>query len=302
MCVHVPCSFNMATAKLPSTTPTTNYVLRPRSLSRKLLHYSLHLPTLTKALILLAIVLVGSTIYALDLSPESAFSDRHNPVNVYLVKYSWGWTLLIITPAAILSSSLYNGLNITNIFRHLSRLVVSHVIWFSVTSLIVLLDSSVGSCAVNEVTGRHECLKKGHLWLGFDISGHVFLLTYCIYVISEECANIKLEIWYEFPEFLSHENAVTNKLSQNTKDTLLLIHQISSWIIEPLELLCLALVLVWAVMVVSTSLYFHTFAEKVLGYLCALLSWHCTYNWLYGRSKYLPCRPDDGYLHPLRAL
>ncbi len=286
----------------PSTSPDMDYILRPRSMTRRLLHHSLHLPSQTKAKILLVVVFLGSTLSAFDLVPDSAFSDRHNPVNIYLVKYSWGWSLLVLVPVTFFSASLYTGLKLTGVMRHMSRLFVSHVIWFSVTSLIVLLDSSVGSCEVNEINSRDVCIKQGHLWLGFDISGHVFLLTYCIYVITEECANIRLEIWYEFPETVSQENAVTEKLSDDTKRTLLQMHKVITWIIEPLELLCLALLVVWGVMVVSTSLYFHTFLEKMLGYLCAVLSWYCTYHWLYGRSNFLPCKPNYGHFHPQRTL
>lgn len=156
-------------------------------------------------------------------------------------------------------------------------------------------------CCFNH-TGRSECIRGGHSWLGFDISGHVFLLTYCIYVITEECANIKLEVWYEYPEAITQENAVTDKLNQRRKDTLLLLHKIGSFFVEPLELFCLALMLIWVVMVGSTSLYFHTFVEKLLGYLIAFLCWYGTYSLLYSRKPFLPSRPDEGCLHPQKTL
>ncbi len=289
-------------ANFSTSNPTTDYVLRPRSLTRRLLHYSLHLPARTKSIILLVVIFLGSTLSAFDMVPDSAFSDRNNPVNIYLVKFSWGWTLLVLVPVTFFSASLYTGLKLTKILQHLSRLAISHVIWYLVTSLIVLLDSSVGTCQVSNIDYRHECLKQGHLWLGFDISGHVFLLTYCIYVITEECANIRLEVWYEYPETLSQENTVNEKLNEKLKETLLSIHKVISSIIESLELLCLALIVIWGVMVISTSLYFHTFIEKMLGYLCAVLSWYCTHHWLYGRSEFVPCKPNHGHFHPLRRL
>ena len=281
---------------------TADFVFRPRSLARRCLHYTLHLPVETKALILLVIVLLGSVIHALDLSPYTNFADRNNPVNIYLVKYSWGWTLLVIAPATFFPAVLYSGLCWRTILRHLSRLVVSHLIWLSVTSLIVLLDSQVGTCEDDEIIDRSACIRKGHLWLGFDISGHIFLLTYCIYVITEECANIKLEVWYEYESVLEQEKHVVDKLSPKAVETLTTMHKMTSWLIEPLELLCLTLILIWVAMVVSTSLYFHTFVEKVLGYVCAWLSWYLTYRWLYGKSKYLPCLPSEGYLNPQRIV
>jgi len=45
-------------------------------------------------------------------------------------------------------------------------------------------------------------------------------------------------------------------------------------------LLCL-LMLVWDVMIICTSLYFHTFLEKVLGTMCGVWAWYFLYRVLY---------------------
>lgn len=280
--------------------PSSSFVFRPRSLARKLYHNTLHLPVPTKALILLLIVVLGSVLCAVDLSPDTHFADPKNPINVYLVKLCWGWTLLVVAPITFFSSVLYSGLQRKTILQHLGRLAVSHAIWMTVTSLIVLLDSSVGVCAVDDITDRSVCIKNGHVWTGFDISGHVFLLTYCIYVITEESANIKLEVWYEYPNTIAQENHVTDKLTEREKNGLPMLHKMASWIVEPLEFLSLALVLVWTVMIAATSLYFHSFVEKVLGFACGYVAWYLTYKCLYGKHPYVPCRPDEGLLHPNR--
>ena len=62
-----------------------------------------------------------------------------------------------------------------------------------------------------------------------------------------------------------------DKNPERVKTGLPLLHKIASWIIEPLELLSLALVLVWTVMSAATSLYFHSFVEKVLGFACGYI-------------------------------
>lgn len=133
--------------------PSDNFVMRPRSLNRRLIHYTLHLPVLTKAAILLAVVMLGSTICSLGMSPDSAFANPNNPLNIYLVKFSWGWTLLAVAPITLTTAALYSGLYLGKVLRHLSRLAVSHVIWYTVTSLIVLLDSRVGTCEIEDITG-----------------------------------------------------------------------------------------------------------------------------------------------------
>lgn len=278
-------------------------IVQPKSFVRKVVHRTLHAPVLNKALLLLSIVLLGSSLCAYELSPNSPLSDRQNPLNVYLVKLSWGWTLICVMPTVLVTSFLYSGLTFQVILRHFGRLGVAHLIWMSITSLFVLIDGYTGVCSDNEaISERSECIKRGYHWAGFDISGHIFLLTYCIYVITEECANIKLEIWDEYEGALQFENHVVDKLTDNTKQLLPQAHQLSSYFIDKLEILALTEILLWTIMVTATSLYFHTFAEKVLGYLFGVGMWFVTYRLLYGRSAYLPCSPDEGILHPLRHL
>lgn len=278
-------------------------LVRPKSLMRKIVHSTLHLPVLNKALLIFAIVLTGSTLCAYDLSPESPFSDRLNPINIYLVKLSWGWTLICILPTVMFTSFLYSGLNFRVILRHFARLGIAHLIWLTVTTLFIVIDGYTGTCTGDEgILERSVCIKKGHYWLGFDISGHVFLLTYCIYVITEECANIKLEVWYEYSGALHYENRVVDKLTEETKQLLPRMHGLASWVVDKLEILALTEILLWMVMVIATSLYFHTVAEKLLGYVFGFVAWYVTYGVLYGRSRYLPCKPDEGILHPLRHL
>lgn len=277
--------------------------IQPKSVMRKLVHNTLHLSVLNKALLVLMIVLLGSALCAFDLSPETVLSDRHNPMNVYLVKFSWGWTLVCIVPIVMVTSFLYSGFDLKVVLQHFGRLGVAHLIWMSFTTLFVVIDGYTGVCTGNEdVVDRSECIKRGHYWYGFDISGHIFLLTYCIYVITEESANIKLEIWDEYEGALHFENRVVDKFNQKTKQLLPQVHRLVSYFIDKLELLAMTEVLLWMVMVIATSLYFHSFAEKLLGYMFGLLAWYLTYGLLYGRSRFLPCKPEEGILHPLRHL
>ena len=277
--------------------------IRPKSLMRKIVHNTLHSPVLNKAILLLIIVVLGSTLCTFELSPETPFSDSRNPMNVYLVKLSWGWTLICIFPTILITSFLYTGFNFRVVLRHFTRLGIAHLIWLSVTTLFVVIDSYTGICIENEdILERSACIKRGLYWSGFDISGHIFLLTYCIYVITEECANIKLEIWDEYNGTLHFENRVVDKLTDRMKEILPQVHRLTSYFIDKLEILALTEILMWMVMVIATSLYFHSFAEKILGYVFGLLAWYLTYGLLYGRSAYLPCKPEEGVLHPLRHL
>lgn len=248
---------------------------------------------------ILCLVLLGSILQQVSLIPRlSFFGDRENFINVYMVKWSWGWTLLCIAPTVIVMSFLYTGADLVGMVRHCSRIGVSHVLWFTLTSLFNLASKILGQCSEKEFSHRTVCLSHGAQWDGFDISGHVFLLTYCILVISEEVSSVKSELWCKYGELLLNENKVTS----NSQTSLLLkVYRYTSAFIQVLRVLATLEMVVWFLMVVSTACNFHTFAEKILGYGVAVLSWFITYKIWYG-NKWAPSTPEDGHLNPMRVL
>lgn len=277
-------------------------VLRPaNTLVRKLLHYSVHLPVSSKAPVVMVTLLLLSFVAWLDLSPKNPWlSDKRNAVNFLLLKWSWGWSLLCLCPSVMLTAFLYSGLQWREVLRHFSRLLVAHCVWFSVTHAFVSLDSAVGACADRSGRGRSQCLQEGSSWDGFNISGHVFLLTYCVYVLTEEVSGLRWEVWGEFDGCLQLEHRALSKLAV-VKELLPQLHTLCSPLASCLELLAAALMFVWVAMTVSTSLYFHSVPEKLLGGVCSWLAWLLTYGWLYGKA-YMPNRPDQSLLHPLKHL
>ena len=231
------------------------------------------------------IVLLLSVLSALDLSPHSSFlQDKNNIFNSLLVKWSWGWSLLCLLPTVTLSASLYTRLRPREVLGHLARLVVAHCIWFLVTNAFVYVDSSVGACSDGSGRNRRECVWGKANWHGFDISGHVFLLTYCVYVLTEEVAGLR---WgrYKVPR--------RGKKLIWVQKTLPQMHQISC----ALELFAAALMVVWIAMTITTSLYFHSLPEKIVGALVSFIAWLLTYGWLYGR-KHTPPKPPHSILNP----
>ena len=288
---------------MDSNDTASSPVLRPKSVMRKLVYNILHLPVPIKAPLLLLIVVLGSVLCAVDWSPESTFANRKHPLNVYLVKFSWGWTLLAVLPTVVFTSFLYSGLQLKTVLRHFGRVLIAHMIWSSVTSFFVFLDSLVGTCAIEEISKRSVCIKEGHLWTGFDISGHIFLLTYCIYVLTEEASNIQLEVWYEYNSTLGFESRAVDKLSKETKKKLHRLHRIAGVFVDYLELFAMAEVVIWTFMVMITSLYFHSILEKLLGFVFGYFAWYITYEWLFCvDSEYLPCKPSEGVFHPVKYL
>lgn len=276
--------------------------MRPRSLSRKLVHAVLHSSVLIKAQLLLAVVVLGSTLQALEVVPESALGSKHTLLNKYLAKFSWLWTLMWVVPAVTVTGALYTGLNLRDFLRHMGRVATAHVVWYVVTTLVNKSHHHFGQCSGEGITSVKACVKGGHEWTGFDISGHVFFLSYCVFIITEEAANIKLEVWNHYKEMLELENRVVNKAGKRVRSWLENIYNISNFFVEAMELFGLSLILLWCFVVLVTSLYFHTFLEKLVGSAIAVVMWWLTYRLLYGRCGYLPCQTTHGLLHPLTHL
>ena len=326
---HPVCSLEIVSRAMPLSTPTFYFILiiyaiylsavpqfncsgystccslpstvKPQFPMWKLVGY-LHLPVTSvfKAPLLFVVVVIGSIFHELSLSPETPFSDVNNPLNQYFVKISWGWSLIDLLPTVFITAALFTALNWKRLLQHMSRLAVSHIIWYTVTRFFVAVDTATGTCADETTTERYTCLKSGQEWYGFDISGHVFLLTYCIYVLSEECDGIKAEIWNRYP-ILLQEHEIVNKLQLSVEDRELLPlwHKKATWFVKFLELLATAEVILMAVMTSATAFYFHTFVEKLLGYIFGLAAWFLTYRCLYGKP-YCPSRPEEGILNPAR--
>ena len=271
----------------------------PKSNVRKVLHYTVHLPVSRKAPTLMAILSLLSLVAWVDLSPQCPYlSDKRNTVNSLLVKWSWGWSLLCLGPSVMLTAFIYSALQWRQVLYHFSRLLVAHCIWLSATQAFIFLDSAVGVCSDGSDKDRTDCLQGEGSWEGFDISGHVFLLTYCVYVLTEEVAGLKWEVWSEFDGSLELEHTAMDKLGK-ASEILPHIHFLCSPLAAGLELFAAALMTLWITMTIITSLYFHSVTEKLLGGVCGWLGWLLTYGCVYGKA-YMPRRPEQGLLHPLR--
>ena len=281
----------------PNVTRKSIQMAASCSFVTKSLNYSVHLPVSKKAPILMICVLLLSALSALELSPHSpSLADKNNVFNSLLVKWSWGWSLLCLLPTVTLTASLYTGLRWKEVLGHLARLAVAHCIWFLVTNAFVFVDSALGTCSDGSGSGRRECVQGKGSWHGFDISGHVFLLTYCVYVLTEEVAGLRWEVWGTYMESLGRQERIVSKLSL-AHEQLPYIHLTCTPVAHGLELFAAALMTIWIAMTMTTSLYFHSLPEKVLGGLLSFLAWLLTYGWLYGR-KGAPHNPSHGFLSP----
>ena len=119
--------------------------------------------------------------------PRTYFARSDNLFNVYFVKLGWFWTLLFSSPFLYFTNfTLCCGDLQKFLKHHVPRLVIATVFWFSWTNLFNVIENAYGRCNMKGYETKRGCLKAGHFWNGFDISGHVFILIYSSLVLIEE--------------------------------------------------------------------------------------------------------------------
>ncbi|XP_033485787.1 acyl-coenzyme A diphosphatase FITM2 [Epinephelus lanceolatus] len=210
--------------------------------------------------IFLLISVAGSILKELELVPQTYFSSSRNALNVYFVKVSWGWTLLLLTPFLLLSNSSFSR-SVSFLGRRLLSLAVATAIWYVCTETFFYIEDATGSCyetntldVVNkEFISKASCRRAGFHWRGYDISGHSFILAYSALFIVEETAPMA---------------------SLKTASLSALPRMVLSLLYVALNLI----VIVWVWMFACTSVYFHDPSHKLLGTICAVLGWYLTYR------------------------
>jgi len=169
-----------------------------------------------------------------------------------------------------------------DVFKNLLRIAIAHLIWFVATTAFLILDHAVGTCSNVNFVHRLACRNNGSVWYGFDISGHTFLLSYCILVITEECIPVSQNVWQQAGSIISHDIGSNHLEKVYTKISLAM---------TVLRSYAVVLILLATLMVITTNLYFHTMPEKILGFVIAVLCWYVTYHHIYGGVWFIP-KPD----------
>ncbi|KAK2851907.1 hypothetical protein Q5P01_008183 [Channa striata] len=214
----------------------------------------------------LLISVVGSLLKELELVPQSYFSSSRNLLNVYFVKISWGWTLLLLTPFLLLSNSSFSR-SVTFLGRRLLSLVVATAVWYTCTEAFFYIEDLTGSCfetdnmdVINkDFVSKASCRRAGFHWKGYDISGHSFILSYSALFIMEETAPMA---------------------SLKTANLSALPRMAVNLLFVALNLI----MIIWVWMFTCTSVYFHDPSHKLLGTICGVLGWYLTYRVWYLKS------------------
>ncbi|XP_041375549.1 acyl-coenzyme A diphosphatase FITM2-like [Gigantopelta aegis] len=242
-------------------------------------------------------VLVGSVICDLFAFPRSYFSNKGNILNQWFVKLGWGWTLSLLLAYIFLTSTVYCCGNWNYIRRHLLRLAVGTFWWYVCTSLFVRVETMVGVCTVTTIKDKFACVEAGKSWLGFDISGHCFLLIHSLLIINEELKTFR--DWSKLGGFLQDEE-LKDKRKVTEKE--ISDAQISFKLLTPMikvNIIAITmLALLWELMLLISVIYrFHTLPQKVTASFIAVGCWFISYRILF-RSKveWLPLQPGESPL------
>ncbi|XP_022231041.1 acyl-coenzyme A diphosphatase FITM2 [Drosophila obscura] len=236
--------------------------------------------------------------------PKTYFARSDNLFNTYFVKIGWGWTLLFVVPFLVLSAyTITCGDHKRMLRHHFPRIVIATFFWFFWTKLFNIVENSYGRCTVKGFQSKSSCLKAGHLWHGFDISGHAFILIHSSLVLIEEARpiikweTIKEHIRNELHNRSVSENAGTNPLrglNDEQMRSLQFLYKRLTPIIRTLFIGMAALQLLWDIMLVGTMLYYHRMIEKVISGIIAILTWYFTYRFWYPTRGLLPEEPGNG--------
>ena len=273
------------------TSPTKFIVILILHACRKVLF----LPVSVKVGIYTVGVLCGSLITDLFPLPPSYFSDKNNVFNSYFVVYGWGWTVALLSIFVYLTSYTYCCGNMKLVRRHLSRLLVATLAWYFWTSLFNVVEHVSGFCTNKDFRDKWTCFKKGFIWIGFDISGHAFLLIHCSLTIMEEMR--AYQGWDKIAKVIRKEEDESQPTLLNSQELteLKLSYQDLSPYIKALVVWITSILLLWEVMLMCTTLYFHTMIQKVTGACIAVLTWFVSYQILFKiGGHWAPGLPGQG--------
>ncbi|XP_041987106.1 acyl-coenzyme A diphosphatase FITM2 [Aricia agestis] len=237
--------------------------------------------------------------------PKTYFSRSDNMFNQYFVKIGWFWTLFLTVPYVLLTSyTICCGRRKLIITSHLMRLFIATIFWYTWTTVFNVIETKYGRCNSIKFTDKVSCLKNGHFWNGFDISGHCFILIYSSLILIEEARAING--WERIKDYIRDENharslndktASINPLKNlNTDDlkTLKTLYEKYTPYVRALLISISMLQLLWDVMLVSTILYYHIMVEKFVSGVIAILTWFVTYRVWYTIPNVLPGLPGQG--------
>ncbi|TPX57003.1 hypothetical protein PhCBS80983_g04140 [Powellomyces hirtus] len=219
-------------------------------------------------------VLIGSFIHTFFPPPDTVFSNKRNPLNQYFAKRGWFWTGLTLLLFLLISSPIPRRLQAAYRWGFATLYWIVFAQWafgHSIFDRVLMLS---GTCSIDGHGHPKVCKLNGGEWLGFDVSGHCFLLIHMSLFIYEE---LQLLVYPPPPAPALRSSRTTssdNNASTSTSTAEVLPHPTLTAI---LSTLLIFLLLLWYSMLIATSLYFHSWQEKIAGTIAGMVYWFSTY-------------------------
>ena len=229
--------------------------------------------TLRLPALICSIVVVGSLVGTLvELSESTKYHMNYGPLNQYFVKLGWMWTVVPLLLCEITHTLSTGKLRVAQ----LSNLLCATALWFLFTSSFEYINEITGTCSVADLHSARACSRGRGVWNGFDISGHVYLMT-----LSSMC------FWEQSPSLASFSGTFTEVLHSSRNPLVLVLDILARSLVAVIRI-------IWLVMLTSTSLFFHTVLSKYTALLFAIASWWAVYA--YARKRIFIKVEDVVYL------
>ena len=278
-----PSGATTKSGKLPVAAPTNIgkfAVILAMHITKKIML----IDTTTRLAVYLCALTVGSVLTDLFPFPQTFLANKDFFLNRLFVKFGWGWTCIMTGAFIYFTASVYCCSNKSMLRRHLSRMLVGTAWWFTWTSVFDIIERQTGFCTVDlgieKFDDKYSCREAGGKWIGFDISGHAFLLIYNILIISEEIKAIGG--WERIADIVKEEEEKPSgrfggfeliKLQERYEN--------NTPYVRSLAVALMFLTFIFELMLLGTILYFHNMPQKVSGAVFAVIGWFITYRMWY---------------------
>lgn len=222
--------------------------------------------------------------------PDSFFNQSDNFLNVYFMKYSYCYAVVILLPFTCILHYVLNYGDLMKSLLSLLRVFIFAFVNFCVGEEFNILGVFFGACDMYSylINDKVECISSGYNWTKLDISGHAFHIIYSILVILEELSFLKN--WRNIERTVTEkcinydtdydDNPVTEDSRGKFKTFTKLFYRYNTFLKIFLVLLTWLMILLHLSIFV-TLIYFHTAFEKIVAGIIAVVFWFITYHLIY---------------------
>ncbi|KAL7639281.1 UNVERIFIED_CONTAM: hypothetical protein RMT77_009770 [Armadillidium vulgare] len=208
--------------------------------------------------------------------------------NEVFVKFGWGWTLSLILLLRLACMPLHSNWrqHLRNLLIRVSSLTLFFYLFCQVC--FPFIEEYTGRCVkqgiIQENIGKKRCVKMGNSFYSFDISGHSYLMIYCILSIMEESKELIYVLCLgqlvrkSFSTSAVEKDSSASSFPEDEVQNLGKKYSVILPFIVGFSVCTFCLSLLWDIMLVITTLYYHTFIEKFLGTSLAIAMWYIQYH------------------------